>query len=326
MTGKGRISESTFHPIVLLVWSKPEFTFLAHEAKSDGHYRVKAKKLRGVISFGLLVPAPIGFNVGDDVAEHLGVEHYEPPIAGTTDAMVGGDVASPPKVCAVKYDLDSFRRYCSVFRDGEMVVITEKLDGANARYVYHDGEMHCGSRTEWKKQFTSYDHVTVESLTSKGVSSDRIPEILEKLKSRSKQKSMWWELLERTPSLEKFCRDHPDVVVYGEIYGSVNQIKYGIGANRFAAFDVLDHGQWLNYSEARNCVGDVPWVPVLSKNVPYSFDLVCSLAEGFTTVEGAATGVIREGCVVRPVAERRNNVIGRVCLKCVSGAYLEKHR
>src|SRR5262249_32544226 len=57
---------------------RPEFAFL------DGHRRIRAKKLRGIISFGLLVKAPGGAAPGDDVAERLGITHYEPPLRLTS--------------------------------------------------------------------------------------------------------------------------------------------------------------------------------------------------------------------------------------------------
>src|SRR4051812_4222851 len=69
-------------PDSLVPVSRPEFAFLADKARQDGMARIKAQKLRGVVSFGLLVAAPAGARVGDDVAGLLGVEHYEPPLAG----------------------------------------------------------------------------------------------------------------------------------------------------------------------------------------------------------------------------------------------------
>src|SRR5438128_12699518 len=61
----------------------PEFAFLA------GKTRIKAKRLRGVVSFGLLMPAPPGGKIGDDVAELMGVTHYEPLIQN------GGETTRP---------------------------------------------------------------------------------------------------------------------------------------------------------------------------------------------------------------------------------------
>src|SRR3990170_4514689 len=43
----------------------------------NGKRRIKVKRLRGIISQGLLVPAPEGSNIGDDVSELIGISHYE---------------------------------------------------------------------------------------------------------------------------------------------------------------------------------------------------------------------------------------------------------
>ena len=64
-----------------------------------------------------------------------------------------------------------------------------------------------------------------------------------------------------------------------------------------------------------------PLVPLLEVG-PYSFARVCELAEGPSTMPGADH--VREGCVVRPLTERWDQAVGRVCLKVVGAGYLEK--
>src|SRR3990172_3820195 len=49
--------------------NRPEFAFL--KTKDRQFERIRVKKLRGVISMGLLVPAPPNSKEGDDVAELL---------------------------------------------------------------------------------------------------------------------------------------------------------------------------------------------------------------------------------------------------------------
>jgi RNA ligase (TIGR02306 family) len=320
--------------------TRPEFSFLAEQAKGDGKVRIKAKKLRGVVSFGLMVPVPDDTPLGEDWAERLGVEHYEPPLPGEQKkgVFMGGEVASPPDVFTVKYDVDAFRRYHRLFQPGEPVIVTEKLDGANSRYVYMDGKMHCGSRTEWKKQFPDYSHLTVESLVEKGMTPEKAKEALDRVHAKPQRKNLWWEVLERTPALEKFCRDNPGVVVYGEVYGNVNCIKYGLpDVNRFAAFDILKDGRWLQAEMARTLAADIPWVPTLTPffvtggtlqtpGIPYDFDRICEMAEGQSLVFDSKPGVLREGIVVKPLYERWDEHVGRVCFKVVSAAFLERYR
>jgi RNA ligase (TIGR02306 family) len=220
--------------------------------------------------------------------------------------------------------LEAFRRYSHVFLSGERVVLTEKLDGTSSRYVYHDGRMHCGSRFEWKKEFPDYSHVTVEWLVSRGATPEAAREAVEKVRAKTLKKNLWWEVLERTPAIEKFCRDNPGLVLYGETAGKTNVLRYS-ETNHFAAFDILKDGVWLDHHDARHLGRGLPWVPILAEDVPYDFDMVTRYAEGKTTWSMATNKVIREGCVVKPLKERTHEKIGRVALKCVSGDYLSRN-
>ncbi len=313
--------------------SRSEFSFLAKDAKTDGRARIKAKKLRGVLSFGLLVPAPAGSVEGQDVSDLLQVEHYNPPEPGSNNRgglFMSGEVAKAPDVYTVKYDLEAGRRYAErVMTPGEFVVCSEKLHGANSRYVYSNGQMYCGSRTEWKKEFPTYDHVTVESLIATGkVDEIRAREIVAKLHDGPKARNMWWQALDATPALRSFCEAHPDTVVYGEIFGAVQDLNYGHekGKVSFAAFDIMENGQWLDFEVAFGMAtaAGVPWVPIIEDGIRFDFDAICQLAEGKTLIPGADH--VREGIVVVPVKERYDPTVGRVKLKFVSAGYLERSK
>lgn len=183
--------------------TRPEFAFLLPQAAADGKARIKAKKLRGCLSFGLLVPAPAGAGVGQDLAAELGVTHYQPKPkgGGKSGLFLGGeDSGAPPGVYCPTYDLESGRRYAHLaFEPGEPVVITEKLHGCNARYCFKDGVMYCGSRTNWKKEYPNYDHVTMEMLEPK-IGREKAEEVLAKLRGRPKAKNLWWRVLDSTSS------------------------------------------------------------------------------------------------------------------------------
>ena len=260
---------------------RPEFAFLA------GHERIKVKKLRGIVSMGLLIPAPPGANLGDDVADYLGVTHYEPRLPMST----GGETEPPPAGYRPAFDVDTLRRYAHVFAPGEPVWITEKIHGASARYCWHEGRMYCGSRTEWK---------------------------------REDDKNIWWLALRATPQIAAFCENHPDITVYAEVYGPVQDLKYGTTKNevRIAVFDLLRGSQWIDASEAREIGKDLPWVPLVHASFPFDLDRVLQEAEGKSLVAGA--NHLREGIVVKPQTERTHLEVGRVCLKIVGNGYLER--
>jgi len=264
--------------------TRPEFAFLGD------HPRIRVKRLRGTLSQGLLIPAPAGAIAGDEVAELLGVHRYEPP----ENACTGGDNVPAPVAWVPCYDVESWHRYKHLLTDGEPVVATEKVHGASARYLYAAGQMYCGSRTAWKKE------------------SDR---------------SAWWKALRRHPEIATFCQANPDCVLYGEVYGQVQDLRYGAaqGEVYFRGFDVWQRDHWLDWAEVQaRAATALPWVPPLYTG-PYDADHLAALAEGDSVV-AATLGAknIREGIVVKPLQERTDPEIGRVQLKIVSNAYLER--
>lgn len=86
--------------------------------------RVVPIKLRGVLSQGLLYPAPPKWVEGQNVAEELGITKWEPHIP----AQLAGEVASCPHM-KFTFDVENIKKYPNVLREGELVYITEKIHG-----------------------------------------------------------------------------------------------------------------------------------------------------------------------------------------------------
>lgn len=329
---KDRTKAIWLPPDTIVDTKRPEFMWLIPQAKSDGTYRVKARKIRETLSFGLMIPAPDDAVIGDDYWEKLGLEHYDPVVEAEKNnpknkLFGGNDTSKSPPVYFVNYDLDAGRRYAkSVFIDDEPVCITEKLDGENSRYVFSDGQMYCGSHYFWKKEFSSKEHITIEKLIENGVSEDKAQLIFDKLQKEPIQRNKWWVALDRTPGLRKLCEENPDYIVYGELVGMTGGMNYGYKNGEFAihAFDIMKDGKFLNFEDAYYMATSygLKWTPILERNTPFNFDKVCEMAEGFSTIQEA--NHIREGVVVKPLIERIDPKIGRVCLKWIGAGYLEK--
>lgn len=311
---------------------RPEFSFLMKDAKADGKARIRARKIRGVTSFGLLVPAPPGSQEGDDVTAALGVEHYTPGESNATGRkLLSGEAATPPGILIPEYGLESLRRYPHLIPEGTPVQLTEKLDGSNARYVYHEGQYYCGSHYSWKKEFLPT--VTVEDLLSRGVDAERAAALCGEKKAPAL--SSFWAPLRAYPGLAEFLKMNPDWVVFGEIYGNTNCIKYGfsrdpiMGINRFAAFECYHpiHGWMLgtSFQQVMQKAG-IPTAPVIADSVPYSFDSVKVHADGPTLAPDSSPGVIREGVVVTPVNQYVDSRFGRLKLKCVGDEFSTRYR
>jgi RNA ligase (TIGR02306 family) len=254
----------------------PRFAFLDREG-SGKPSRIKAMRLRGEFSMGLLVPADPAWPVGMDVAEVLGVTRYEPP----EPVAPGGDDERDPGVM-VHYDLEPLRRFGALFVPGEEVIVTEKIHGESWR-AFHDGSrLWVGSHGRFKAPGAG---------------------------------NRWW-IPARAHELEKGLARHPRVGIHCEVYGYTGGFPYDSPsrAPRIRLFDVMDlHGRrWLNYDEACVVAADlgVPTVPLLYRG-PWSTSLL-DLANGPSTLNPAH---VREGIVVRPVKERYDMTAGRAVLK-----------
>lgn len=89
------------------------------------HDRVKAVRLRGVLSQGLVYPARDYWNVGDDVTEELQIKKWEPPVP----ACLAGEVCVGGSNRTISYDIENYKRFPELMPDGTEVVFTEKLHG-----------------------------------------------------------------------------------------------------------------------------------------------------------------------------------------------------
>lgn len=293
---------ATYVPVDALVdTTRPEFAFLAGRAKE----RIRAKKIRGVFSMGLLVPVgKPDAKPGDDMRELLGVEKWESPAdrasngPNRTPGEKGFDpelAPSPAGPAPRVYDLEGYRRWKRELVEGEEVVITEKIHGANLRILRDDDGIHVGSRTGWKREYIA----------------------------SGKPEKLWWPAVRSSGlDLEALPKG---VVLYGEVFGQVQDLKYGIDAGaRIQFFDVLERetNRFLDYDEAAEVIqragGAI--VPTLYRG-PWSIELE-ALAEGKSTMADH----VREGIVIRPIAERlMGRGFGDRCvLKLVGEGYLTR--
>jgi len=260
-----------------------QWAFLGDSIRS---HRIKAKKLRGVFSMGLLTPAPTNAQIGDDVAAQLGFTKYEEPEPIEADAENEKDPGFMP--CYT--DIEGYRRYSHLLISSEPVIICEKLHGECARFCFHTGtsRLWVGSRTRIKK----YD-----------------------------EQNRWWKAA-LIYDLENKLKNAPDKVFYGEVFGTVQDLRYDAkkGEIFLRFFDVYDiaTGQYLNWPVAKQLIENVGLTPVpLLYEGPWSTDLL-SLAEGKSTIANN----VREGFVVRPQQERFSEEVGRVILKMIGEGYL----
>lgn len=255
----------------------------------DGHYRVKAKKLRGIFSMGLLTNADPSWVEGQDVSEVMGIVKYEP----VEPFSLGGECEADPGYMPV-YDIEGLRRWPNIILPGEEVCLTEKIHGSQSRFLWKDDRLWVGS------------HKTIK---------------------REDPKNLWWRVAYNY-KLPEILSHLPNVALYAEAYGhKIQDMQYGAkpGEVRLRFFDAIDTDtyQWLNVEAFIRLMHELnlPMVPILCAG-PWG-EYLRSYADGISHVDGAQH--YREGFVVRPVEERWDASIGRVILKYQSEEYLLKH-
>jgi len=274
-------------PDALVPLDRPEFSWLESDVVKKFH-RVKFAKLRGVPSYGFLIPVPENVTVipGQDVRHLLGVEKYDPGPCYQLGGEIAGEHMSVPQGGIVPhYDIEGLRRNEKIFTPGEEVVITEKIHGSNGRWVHLDGQLFCGSRTRFRRE------------------------------------SVWNKMAEKY-GLASVLGANEGLVLYGEVYGkSIQDLTYDLEEQRCAFFDIYDtrKGLWWNWDElARFCAAyGLPTAPVLYRG-PFHLELAYAMAEGKSTIASH----VREGIVIKPPVERWDQEIGRVFLKLPGEGYL----
>lgn len=346
--------------------SRPEFAFLLpepvrkdsmddvawaerlrkYEQEKTEKIRIKAKKLRSVFSMGLLIPVPAepAYVEGDNVQELLGIDKYEPD-ESNRKSRPGGTIVGDTESCPFHFpeytDIEGLRKWGGALIDDENVVITEKLHGSSARYVFMDGRLWVGSRHQIKKpprqvtaeEFAAHDDINagIERWNKRemfwhkwfwrffGREAPRLS--IAAPRPRDVPENTWWRIAREYDLATKLAKV-PGLIVFGEIYGPIQDLKYGSPDKpQFRVYDAMDIGTGLFMShdklEAKMAELDLPVVPILYSG-PWRKSL-WDLAEGRTTISGEHT---REGFVVRPAEERVHQRFGRVIFKLVGSGYL----
>jgi RNA ligase (TIGR02306 family) len=300
------------------------------------YHRVKTIRLRKALSMGLLIPAKDGECVGHNYAAALGILHYDPPQKGQPGAALGARYGEKqPWIKPPHYDLDSLRRYVECFKPGEMVYVTEKIHGANARYTWQDR----GWFEKYPKGGWRFNLAYIPDLWGfiRGRSHLRIlPKEARYLRVGSRNlwkrynpnwktlnevDDIWWKAAFRTPEVVDYVSRYHKTTIYAEAYGKVQELQYGLPDDvRLAVFDVLTTRGWLPADEFRTTMKarHIPTAPLI-KVMPFDFAEIEKLAEGPSLIPKA--NHTREGVVVKPAEERIERNVGRLALKLVGEGY-----
>ena len=269
--------------------------------------RVKATKLRGIVSEGLIYTSQQveQAQLGEDMAEALGIEKYVPEIP----LGMEGEVESS-NALIVKYDIENIKKYSDVLMQDELVCISEKLHGTLLQIGYHKG------------------HGFI--ITSKGIGNRGLQFVINE---KNKTSNLYVRLAFDTGLADKI-KEYVEggnyvsyTHVFAEIVGKgVQDLNYGLKSKEIRVFDVYQEGRFIDAGSCRHFCKeylDVNTVPLLEYSVKWSEDLVEKHVTGNETLSGKEVHT-REGIVIKPVKERRDPNLGRVILKAVSEDYLTR--
>jgi len=288
--------------------------------------RVRAAKIRGFVSQGLLVsPEELGMDFKDtseldtDFSDFLEITKYEPPAPSFQGPAIKKSRNKPKENPFFhKYGgLDSIKWYPDLFIEGEEVIITEKIHGTNFRA----GWVPAVANTPWKKVKKFFRMLPKWEFVW---GSNNV-----QLQERGIHKGFYEEDV-YTKMVKKYnLREvlKPGEVIYGEIYGPGIQKNYDYGAkdHELIVFDLKlqtetssEFVDFFDMEWKNGYKNQLKIVPVLYMG-PYNKDLAKLLTEGPSVLDPKQK--VREGIVIKPLKEEQT-FMGRKVLKWVSDSYL----
>lgn len=286
--------------------------------------RVKAVKLRGVVSQGIVLKALPHWKVGQDVQDELLIIKYEPVIP----AEMAGLVFQVPSSHSLHFDIENVKNFDNVLEkmeeDQVPVRFTEKLHGTLSKFTLVPDSL----AVKCKDQFFTF------LVSSKGM-------MAKNLSLQPSDSNLYW-LIAREFSIEEKMRrvfapelEQGKIVhLLGETFGAgVQDLRY-TQKKDFRAFDICIvnpdlSSSYLDGPEFTRKVAELglDTVPTLYEG-PFTKEEMLKHTDGKETVSGKGYH-IREGVVIKPLLEMNcdlfsiyNSRLGRLILKSVSEAYL----
>jgi RNA ligase (TIGR02306 family) len=285
--------------------------------------RVRTVKLRGVYSECLIIPmkylrgrvtmGDFDLDEGDDCMEFLGITKYEPPVKQIQ--LAGGRkirYQDNPNF-HIYYKFPNLKNVDGMFTEEDVVEITRKIHGTNARYgivkklklsFWDKVKKFIGFADKW----IGYEFVVGSHNVEKGSDSQGFYDtnVWYQIADKYEIKKKLWAYV-KSKSMEPEIGD--GITIYGEIYGAGIQknYDYGLTEMEFVGFDVKENGEYLDPINSKLLVKDIldlPYVEILhfgrwSQEVQDKF-VFKNMIDG--------TKVPHEGIVIKYHTGERNKV------------------
>jgi RNA ligase (TIGR02306 family) len=252
--------------------------------------RVGSIRLRGEPSHGFIVS--LANLRGANLAAALGITKYEPPERWNTNG-----VTVPEHGLFFRYtEIENLRHYPDVIPPGTLVEVSEKIHGTNSRIGCIDGQIIVGTHR------TQFNQEAIDDATN-----------------------LYAHPLRAHDGLRGLLLSREDLIVYGEIFGRVQKLRYGSpNGLLYRVFDIAERGIYLAPPETVALCQqfDLPHVPFVVDAFPTPDGLTDFCKRHGETRSEIASDQIREGFVLKPVTPITDPRIGRVVMKYVSDQYL----
>ncbi len=243
--------------------------------------RVRTVKLRGVYSECLIIPfkyakeaarfANTKWDDGDDMMDLFKIYKYEPPVKQVQLASGRKIKYKANPNFHVYYKFPNLKNVPGLFTEDDLVEITRKIHGTNARYgIVLKHKLSLWDRfKKWIKiadKWIDYEFVYGSHNVEKGSDTQGFydTDVWRTIADELDIKNKLWDYVKTVYTPETLGIGF---IIHGEIYGKGIQknYEYGLDTIKFAGFDVEENGNYLGPVES-NATFDYlgfDYVPVL---------------------------------------------------------------
>ncbi len=336
---------------------RPEFEFLR-----KNKFRIKAMKIRGQLSMGIIFPMSILFNTqnklqnmyiqdfgigvekgfiefryedakvetlyeGDDITGLLGIIKYDPPEAESGMGNSGGNF---PSHLVPKTDEIRIQSCIEVLEElkGKPWFITQKMDGTSCSIIWNNGiNVVCdGTNNSDQDKDQKIIRADIHRTEPIGLTVCTRNHIV-----KPDVPNFYWDMVKKYDLENKFKKFFPNmnIALQAEICGpGIQKNRIGLQEKELFIFNVylINEKRYANFTEFMKICCDefgLSTVPCIAEGDRFNWSL-----DGLTTVANRGkylNGHQQEGIVVRPQIEMWSETLqGRLSFKVVSSEYLLK--
>jgi RNA ligase (TIGR02306 family) len=263
--------------------------------------RVKAIRLRGEVSSGIIIPPSLienidlsTYSIGEDISEILGITKYEPPIP----VHLQGDLKPITAELYGRHDCEQIGVYINELIAGERIIASEKIHGSMC---------------------TAYRSVSETFVTSKGYLKNEQSLV-------ESESNAYWRAIRNTKIFEKIEASFPiedTIQVFGELIPCQGKgFNYGVSSDLVVKiFDIRKNGISIPYDVVPDIFKE-HWVPIIYDGPFIDIKHLKELCKGNEMVSGKSLH-IREGIVVSPYIDRISKDGTKLRLKVINPSYKE---